>query len=306
MQRIDKVGASTMTFRALMIVALSVALSACGKPQATCSDDVSKSALESAIREGLEKVVAARSKDADGNPIVSLSKIRAAIADLKFVIESIRTTKEDPNSTKKFCTSNIRIVFGTQVFADADKAREIAGLSNLTQAADTAGIEKGADYLKGDLDYSVQPTDDGSKVIAEFEAADAKLDVLGEVVAASLLRSGLENKQRIDQESAALADKQRQEAVNAADRASIEEASINRKSADEALTAVWKGLDPATRQQLLPQQRAWINRKDATCKVQGLQSSTNPTEQRVATLNCITSETRSRTGELQDYLEGGE
>ena len=223
-----------MKFWALIIVSLSVALSACGKPQATCSDDTSKAALETAVREGLEKSVAARSKDSDGNQIVGFSKIRAAIADLKFVIENVRTTKEDPNSTKRFCTGNIKIVFGTQVFADADKAREIAGLPNLTQAADTAGIEKGADYLKGDLDYSVQPTDDGSKVIAEFEAADAKLDVFGEVVAASLLRSGLENKQRIDQENAALAQKQQQDAANAASRASIEEASVNRKSADDA------------------------------------------------------------------------
>jgi uncharacterized protein YecT (DUF1311 family) len=295
-----------MKYRAFICAALALTLSACGKPQATCSDDASKAALESAIREGLEKVVAARSKDDDGNQIVGFSKIRAAIAGLKFVVENIRTTKEDPNSTKKFCTSNIKIVFGTQVFTDADKAREIAGLSNLTQAADAAGIEKGADYLKGDLDYSVQPTDDGSKVIAEFEAADAKLDVFGEVVAASLLRSGLENKQRIDQENAAFADKQRQDAVNAASRSSIEEASIGLKSADDALMAVWKGLDPTTRQQLLPQQRAWIKRKDATCKVQGLQRSTDPTEQRVATLNCITSETQSRIGELQGYLDGGE
>lgn len=293
-----------MKFWAMIIVTLNLALSACGKPQATCSDDTSKAALEAAIREGLEKSVAARSKDSSGNQIVGFSKIRAAIADLKFVIENIRTTKEDPNSTKKFCTSNIKIVFGTQVFADADKAREIAGLSTLTQAADAAGIEKGADYLQGDLDYSVQPTDDGSKVVAEFEAADAKLDVFGEVVAASLLRSGLENKQRIDQENAAMADKQRQDAVNAASRASIEEASVNRKSADDALMAVWKGLDPAVRQQLLPQQKAWIKRKDATCKVQGLQSSTDPTEQQVATLNCITNETQSRIGELQGYLEG--
>lgn len=293
-----------MKFRVLLIASLSLGLAACGKSQTTCSSDAAKAALESAIRGGLEKVVIARSKDSDGKQIVGFSKIRAAIADLKLVIENIRTTKEDPNSTKKFCTGNLKIVFGTQVFADADKARGIAGLSNLDEAADTAGVEKGADYLKGDLDYSVQPTDDGSMIVAEFEAADAKLDVFGEVVAASLLKSGLETKQRIDEENAALAEKVQQDAVDAANRASVDEAAIARKSADEALTAVWKGLDPATRQELLPQQRAWINRKDTTCKVQGLQSSTDPTEQQVATLNCITNETQSRTSELQNYLSG--
>jgi len=137
-------GDKVVNFRSLIIIGLSAALSSCGKPHTTCSDDISKSALEAAIREGLEKVVVDQSKDTEGKQTVGFSKIRAAIADLKFVIENIRTTKEDPNSTKKFCTSNIKIVFGPQVFADADKTREIAGFSNLTQAADLAGIEKGA------------------------------------------------------------------------------------------------------------------------------------------------------------------
>ena len=293
-----------MKLWAVFIILVGLTLSSCGKPEATCSSETSKVALEAAIRDGLEKAVAGRSKDSEGNQIVGFSKIRAAIADLKFVIENIRTTKEDPNSTKKFCNGSLKIVFGTQVFTDADKARGIAGLSNLAEAADTASVEKGADYLRSDLDYSVQPTDDGSKIVAEFEAVDAKLDVFAEVIAASLLRPTLETKQRIDQENSAIADRQQQDAVIAANRASIEEAALARKQADDALLAVWKGLDPAVRQQLLPQQRVWIKKKDATCKVQGLQNSTDPTQQQVTALNCVTRETQNRTNELEGYLGG--
>lgn len=293
-----------MKWQLLIALVLSVALSACGKAETTCSSDAAKAALDSAFRSGLEKAVAAQTKDNNGNQLVDMSKIRAAIAALKAEVENIRTTKEDPNSTKKFCTGKIKIVFGTQVFADADKAREIAGLPNLAAAADTAGVEKGVDYIVSDLDYSVQPTDDGEKVVAEFEAADAKLDVYGEVVAASLLRSTLETKQRVDQENAAAAQKEQESAMAAANSAAIAEAEVNRKAADEALTAVWKGLDPGIRQSLLPQQRAWIARKDAMCKARGLQSSTDPTEQKVNAINCVTSETQSRISELQNYLGG--
>ena len=180
-----------MKFRALIGVALIIMLVACGKPQATCSDDASKAALESAIREGLEKVVAARSKDSEGNQLVGFSKIRAAIANIKLVLENIRTTKEDPNSTKKFCSGNLKIVFGTQVFNDADKAREIAGLSNLNDATSTVGIEKGVDYLQGDLEYSVQPTDDGTKVVA-LAVLDAPKISDGEVEKFALQKNVLE------------------------------------------------------------------------------------------------------------------
>lgn len=284
--------------------ALALIVTGCGKPKATCSDDASRAALEAGIRENLTKIVLDRSKGDDGKYGVGGSKIRAAIAELKLVIENIRTTKEDPNSTRRFCTGNLKVVFGTQVFTDADKAREIAGMPNLENAADNAGIEKGVDYLKGDLDYSVQPTDDGAKVVAEFDAKDGKLDVFGEVLAASLLRSLLENQQRVEQDAAAMAEKEKQDAQNAANRASIEEATLARRSADSALGEVWKALEPGTRQQLLAGQRAWIKRKDATCKVQGLQGSTDPTEQQVVIQNCIASETRSRTSELQGFIGG--
>lgn len=290
--------------RLLLVVVAALALGACGKTSTTCSDTDAKGALENAIRDSLEKIVLANARDDEGKLAIGGSKVRAAIADLKLVIENIRTTKEDPNSTKRFCTGNLKIVFGTEVFADAEKAREIAGLPDLTNAADTAGVDKGADYLTGDLDYSVQPTDDGTKIVAEFEDADAKLGVFGEVLAASLLRSNLENKQRLDQENAAIAAKQEQDAINAANSASIAQAELARKTADEGLTAVWRGLPSEVRQQLLPEQRIWIKRKDATCKVQGLQSSTDPTEQKVNTLNCVANETQSRIGELQNYFQG--
>lgn len=291
-----------MRFSALLLTAV-VLLAGCGKPQASCSDADAQSALKTGIRGNLEKNILSKSKDADGKQYIGTSKLRAAISNLKLVVENIRTTKEDPNSTKKFCTGNLKIVFGTQVFTDADKAREILGMPNVSSAADSAEIDKGVDYLKSDLDYSVQPTDDGSKVVAEFDSNDGKLDFFGEVLAASLLRPVLENKQRIDQENAALAEKQAQDAINAANAAAIEQASVTRKSADQALMAVWNSLDTSTKQVLLPEQRAWIKRKDTSCKVQGLQSSTDPTEQQVTTLNCITQETRGRIYQLQNYLE---
>jgi uncharacterized protein YecT (DUF1311 family) len=288
----------------MLALACTLLLSACGKPNSTCSDSAAQTALQSAIREGLEKSIVAQSKNEDGMATIEASKIRAAIAELKLVIENIRTTKEDPNSTKKFCTGNLKIVFGTQVFTDADKAREIAGMPTLSQAVDSAGLEKGADYLKGDLDYSVQPTDDGSKVVAEFEAAGTKLDVFGEVIAASLLRGNLENKQRIDLQNAAMAEKANADAIEAERQATLQQALVNRKAADAALNAAWQSIDPATRQTILPQQRAWIKRKDATCRVQGLQASVDPTEQKAAAENCVANETQNRTNELQNYIGG--
>jgi hypothetical protein len=142
-----------------------------------CSDQAAKDALETAIREGLEDVTLKRAKDKNGNLLIGSSSVRASIGKLKLIIEDICTTKEDPNSTKRFCTGSLKIVFSAETFQSADAARELLGLPKIETAIEGAELDKGVDYLKDMLDYSVQPTDDGSTVFAEFEGADGKLDI---------------------------------------------------------------------------------------------------------------------------------
>lgn len=286
------------------LVTAAVTLSACsGLGTGTnCSDEDAKSALEAAIREGLEDVTISRAQDENGNYLISASSVRASIAKIKLIIEDIRTTKEDPDSTKRFCTGTLKIVFTPETFTSADAARELLGLPKIATAIDDAGLDKGVDYLKGGLDYSVQPTDDGTKVFAEFEGADGKLDIFGEVVAASLLREKIENKVRVEKQEAEFARKQEEEAMQAMRNAELEGATAQKKASAEAIAVVWNSIDADTRQQLLAQQKAWIKQKDATCKVEGLQYSTEATEQKTAEANCQTRENNRRSEQLSRYI----
>jgi uncharacterized protein YecT (DUF1311 family) len=281
----------------------SIALASCSAfSETNCSDDSSKGALESAIREGLEKVALERAQDDDGNYLISASSVRASVAKVKLILEDIRTTKEDPDSTKRFCTGTLKIVFSPETFKSADAARELLGLPKIANAIDDAEMDKGADYLKGSLDYSVQPTDDGEKVFAEFERSDGKLDIFGEVVAASLLRDRIENKIRVEKQEAELARKQEEEAVQAMLNAGLEAAVAQRKASQEAIGVVWNSIDADVRKQLLAQQRAWIKQKDAACRVEGLQYSTEPTEQKTAEANCQARENNNRANQLSGYI----
>jgi uncharacterized protein YecT (DUF1311 family) len=276
-------------------------LSGCGQASVSCSDDDAKSALEAAIRENLEKVTIDRAKAEDGSQPISNSAIRASIANIKLVIENIRTTKEDPDSTKRFCTGSLKIVFSTKTFSDATKARELVGLSDVEKMADAADIEKGADYLKGDLDYNVQPTDDGEKIYAEFENADDKLQVFGEVVAASLLKSSIETQVRNQKEQEEFALAEQEAAIEMEKTANLQQANEAAKSSDQALNIAWQSLGPNTRKQLLAQQRIWIKQKDASCKVRGLQSSTDASEQKIAEVLCKAELSNQRANQLQGY-----
>lgn len=277
-------------------------LSGCGKASVSCSDADAKSALEMAIREKLEKITIERSKSGDGAQSISNSAIRASISKIKLVIENIRTTKEDPDSTKRFCTGSLKIVFSTATFSDASKARELVGLTDVETMADSADIEKGADYLKADLDYNVQPTDDGEKIYAEFEDADNKLEVFGEVVSASLLKSSVETKIRNEKEQEEFALQEEQAALDMQQAANLEQANVAAKSAEQALAVAWQSLASETRKRLLPQQRIWIKQKDSSCKVRGLQGAIDAEEQKAIEVLCKAEVSNERATQLQNYL----
>lgn len=286
-----------------MVAVASIALASCSAfSETSCSDEASKGALENAIREGLEKVALERAQDAEGNYLISSSSVRASIAKVKLILEDIRTTKEDPDSTKRFCTGTLKIVFSPETFKAADASRELLGLPKIANAIDGAELEKGPDYLKGSLDYSVQPTDDGAKVFAEFEGSDGKLEIFGEVVAASLLRDRIENKVRVEKQEVEFARKQEEEAVQAMLNAGLEAAVAQRNASQEAIGVVWNSIDADVRKQLLAQQRAWIKQKDAACRVEGLQYSTEPTEQKTAEANCQARENNNRANQLSGYI----
>lgn len=277
-------------------------LSGCGKAVVACGDDASKSALETAIRDSLEKTTIQRAKSEEGTSLISNSAIRASIAKIKLVIDNVRTTKEDPDSTKRFCTGSLKIVFSPEILADADRAREVVGMTNVETMADDVNVEKGADYLRSDLDYSVQPTDDGQKVFAEFEDADGKLGVFGEVVAASLLKDALEKQVREEEEQAISAQKEQDAALSAVRSANAEQANLTRQAAEHALTVAWQSLEPGMRQRFLPQQRAWIKQKEASCKMKAIQGATDPLEQRVIQFQCEGEMASSRASELQRFI----
>lgn len=283
-------------------VSASLMLSGCGKAVVSCGDETSKAALEAAIRESLEKTTIQRAKPEDGPALISNSAIRASIAKIKLVIDNVRTTKEDPDSTKRFCTGSLKIVFSPEIFADASRAREVAGLTSVEDLADSVDVEKGADYLKSDLDYNVQPTDDGAKVFAEFEDADGKLGVFGEIVAASLLKDVVENQARQEQEQADQAQREQEAALSAVRSANVEQANLTRQSAEQALSVAWQALDAGVRQRLLPQQRAWIKQKEASCKMRAIQGATDPMEQRTIQFQCEGEMASSRASELQRFI----
>ncbi len=236
------------TIRKFILPVLLLSLSACNKKAAVeCTAGSAQEQVVGIVKEQLEKLIAKRAQGPDGNSQTSLSKIRALIGQLQITIDDIRTSKEDPSSTKRFCTGTLAITVPAEAIADAETARQIAQLSTVDQLADQSDVKRSANKFTTDLEFNIQPTDDGTKVFAQTESGKNMLDFSAEVLASSLLKSVVADANRQAQQQ-----QQQQQAAETAALTEQRAANLNAAKAENQLSiqtvnAVWQTLSSGGR-----------------------------------------------------------
>jgi len=288
---------------ALLIGYAMLGLAACNKiSRLDCSNDNSKSVIASQASDKIQKAT----KSALGSPadpsVSSESKIRATIALLKITLEDIRTTKTDPNSTKRYCEGTLKAVVPLGILNDADQTRQTAAISSVASLFQAAGIERSADTLTHQVSYTVQPTDDRKKVFGEIEDFGDLFSTFGEVVASHLLLPKIQANQLAAAAQASSDQQEQAQQAAAASEADLEMATAENRIANQTIAEVWKALPDVTRVQNLDLQRAWIKKKTADCNIKAAETSVDPIVKEAARLRCDTETTRNRSAELQQLL----
>lgn len=288
--------------RAATLMLAAATLPACNKSEVGCSSSDATSVITDLVKQSVEKAVPGKLGDAGST--ISRARIRAAVAELGIFIEDVRTSKQDPNSTKKFCEGTLKVRFPVEVLKQADDARSAAQLGAVSQLADTSQVDQEANSFTADFEYDVQPTDEGDKVYGEIQTDTPILNFASEVLASSLLRAAIQQNAIATQQARQAEQAQQNAALAEQKAANMNSAKTDNQLANQTIMAVWRSIPSATRSQLLPQQRAWAQKKDADCKVEAASASTDPTEMEVARLTCDTRVTQERTSELQQFRSG--
>ena len=291
------------TVSILPVLALGALLSGCGVAATDCASESSREVITSIVREQVEKAAEADLSSEDGTKLAGAAKIRATVAELKVLIEDIRTTKKDPDSTKRFCAGTAKVVVPLAMIQDADQTRKLLDLPNVDSLLEQSGLKRSADSVTFDVEYSVQPTDKRDKIYGEIEGAAPAFTALGQVVAAHLARRDIEgaNQAQAVQEAAAAAETAKQ--TEAAQKADLEMATAENKLANQQINALWKSLPEEARGQLLELQRAWVRKKTADCNIEAAGVSTEAMPKEAARLRCDTRLTMGRISELQSLME---
>lgn len=181
----------------------------------------------------------------------------------------------------------------------AEQARSAVGLGTITQLADASDIDREADSFEDKIEYDVQPTDNGDKVFSETNSGAPIINLVSEIVSASLIEPTVQQAAVAEQEAKQAQQAQQDAALAQQKAANLNSARTDDQLASQQILAVWRALPAEVRSKLLPLQRAWAQKKDADCKVEAANASTDPEEMETARLNCDVRETRERTDALE-------
>lgn len=188
-------------------VFMGIMLSGCnqqGTVEATCSSPETQAAISKNLLADIEKQLG-EIKDDDANFMYDQAKIRASLALPQISLEAVRTVKEDPNSSKKFCTSTLKMTIPTEMLNEVNQAGELFtqvklnraipySLVKISQYARELNIDNNVNvFTKKDLQYNVQPTDDKKEIFVEMESNTAN-SLLYRITEMALLKPMLELK----------------------------------------------------------------------------------------------------------------
>lgn len=314
----------------LTIAAAGVlALSGCNKfssYSATCGSEESKELVISVIQDELNKKSMAQLKSLlnDGATGMDVSKVRALNQQVSFSLADVRTSHNDSQSKKKLCVAVLNAKLSPSMLSEANTSRAIIDDNTIQDFALLNDVPFEQNKLSYNLEYSVQPTDDGQKIYAEVSNAELAVNFLTQVFEDILLKPVRQNhqlaqvqaNQQAEQEAAYEAAEQAQmEAMQAAEAAAaaaqyasdqkayaqlqIDEAKKSLDKSNEKLNLLWGALSKDARAQLLDNQRAWLKKRQLQCRLASVDSD----NKELARLGCETRLTDQRSAQLQQVME---
>lgn len=172
----------------------SLMLSGCNKqtPTASCSSPDTQKLIDNLLTEQAVKLTTEKRYDQyDGSFVFGATKVRASLAQIQVAVENVKTVKQDPNSSKIFCSGLLKVTVPTAMLIDVEQARDSQHQLKIAQYAKQLNIENDNNVFTQNVEYNVKSTGDGKAPHVEFEST-AWPHLLDEITTAALLKPTLE------------------------------------------------------------------------------------------------------------------
>lgn len=309
----------------VLSLAVILSLVGCDKISALTqkSVDCTDPAAVDLVKTTFQKAVLNATKDSVQNSNnTDSANLRATINQITLLLDDIRTSKKDPQSTKNFCVGSLKATINADVISRANFVREHYSNKLVADDAFVQGIDFDANHTSYDIEYAVQPTDDGKKVFVELQNGTELASFLANVVIDASQKNDVQNQKSQQIKELAKAEAtQKQQQQEAADAAAAATA-IAQQEAQDSLAAIsaeqekikaqldfkrkefntlWKSASADAQSSLTDDQAEWVKKRDEIC-IEKAKAAT-PERQEIVRMQCVTKLLGERYYEVKKYFD---
>ena len=299
-----------MKLKLLALISCALSLSGCDQVQSItgqsvkCDNDTAKQLVVESFSKTVSEVASQRVKEliASENITIDMGKLRSTLQQITFNVSDVRTNNSDPNSKKQYCVTQFVVKIPDQMVKDADAARAVYDENNIAQAAVLSDLSFETNQLKKEIEYLVQPTDDGKKLYVTLENPDVLAYFVRDIAVDSLLKTTRQNAVEVAKQEEIKRISEQEAAAQEYQSVLLLEAKTSLDQANENLNLVWNATSKEIRAQLLDEQKIWLKKRELECKL----SSNETDNPQLHRFNCEANMTTQRTSELRQkiyYLE---
>ena len=294
-------------FSALVAVSALVSLSACdalgvGGQAADCGSDDARLALDTLFKEELEYALQSALAERTELGSYDAAALEDAIKGVELALQDVRTSQNDPDSTRLACKATLVVKLSDTVEKEANEVRIMAELGTIREAANQHRLKSRGGNYNSDFNYFIQPTDDGDKLFAEINTDAAPLKFLTEIIGSYMMAD--EIREAKISEDQALAEERRieremQNAYEAEGAAALNTAEVERRLASQGISAAWNAMPRYAQQDIDALHDAWVQQMNAQCAADAAGSDERTSMRKANELSCQTRYVRACTNILR-------
>ena len=226
--------------KTFVVLASALALTGCNNlfsKHVKCDDEAATSLVTKVLQDDLAQSLEHELKQLIKNGAIKdldPAKLKLSAQNIQFSMVDSRTDFIDPNSPKTTCTIDLTATIPAELVKKSDEARAKVDAVSVEQHANNLGVNYENNKVHLTLEYVLQPTDKGDKVLALLKNTSNVQTLLSETLTYAFLKPQIE-KNQVQNLETTKANMRRNNTDYLANEAALEAAEAANAAADEVL-----------------------------------------------------------------------
>lgn len=250
-----------------------------------------------------KKVAPSARSLSEGQWGISDAKISEVWQQLIAKVDNIRT--EAQTETKVNCVASYSVEVPASIMKHAEEGYSYwmeTDTSLLADMGEKGWSKEGSSLLKS-IQYTVQQTDDGKKIITELDKSTETIDGLAYLIASTFaydIYTKMFEAEDANEREYAEREAKLRALGDERTLAQVKEAKELNKFAHQRLNSVWNGLPENVRNEMLSVQKAWNEKRTSECRYNATANAESTPEQSLIMVECDTDMVESRSEVLEN------